>query len=59
VPGLTENEQVRVEMQAFLEALASYPKSFATNPKLTFEQYRSRLIIFHETDRSFTPHQTA
>ena len=40
---MSSNELVRVEMQSFLEALASYPDRFATNPRMTFEQYRSSL----------------
>jgi hypothetical protein len=42
---MPKNDQVRIEMQAFLKALVSYPESFASNPKLTFEQYRSSLIV--------------
>ena len=37
------NELVRVEMQSFLEALASYPERFATDPRISFEQHRSSL----------------
>jgi len=38
------DEQVRVEMRTFLEALASYPQSFAANPRITFEAHRISLI---------------
>jgi len=38
------NEQVLEEMQDFLRALESYPARFASDPTITFEQYRSNLI---------------
>ena len=38
------NEQVRVEMQTFLAALASYPDRFAVNPQVTFEEHRVSLM---------------
>ena len=40
---MSGNEQVRIEMQTFLQALASYPDHFAVNPQITFEQYHSSL----------------
>jgi hypothetical protein len=41
---MAENEQVRVEMETFLEALATYPARFAADPSLTFEECRLRLM---------------
>ena len=38
------NELVRVEMESFLQALESYPQRFASDPHITFEEYRSSLI---------------
>lgn len=40
---MSSNELVKVEMQSFLEALASYPERFATDPRITFEQHRTSL----------------
>jgi hypothetical protein len=37
------NEHVRNEIQAFLEALNSYPDRFARDPQITFEQHRGSL----------------
>lgn len=36
---MSSNEQVRKEMEAFLEAIQSYPARFAANPGLTFEEH--------------------
>lgn len=36
---MSGNEQVRREMQAFLEAIQSYPARYAANPGLTFEEH--------------------
>jgi|HubBroStandDraft_4_1064222.scaffolds.fasta_scaffold1319516_1 hypothetical protein len=38
---LSGNEQVRREIQRFLQALRSYPERFARNPRLTFEEHCS------------------
>ena len=38
------NEQVRVEIQAFLRALDSYPAMFAVNPEISFEEHRASLM---------------
>lgn len=38
------NEMVRVEMESFLQALESYPQRFASDPHITFEEYRSSLM---------------
>jgi len=38
------NEQVRREIQRFMQALRSYPERFARNPRLTFEEYCSGLV---------------
>ena len=40
---MSDNKKVEAEIQSFLEALASYPERFATDPRLTFEQHRSSL----------------
>lgn len=39
------NETVRAEMQTFVEALASYADRFATNPRISFEQHRTSLLL--------------
>ena len=36
---MSGNDQARQEMQAFLEAIQSYPARFAANPGLTFEEH--------------------
>jgi hypothetical protein len=41
---LSGNEQVRREIQSFLQALDSYPDRFARNPGITFEEHRSGLV---------------
>ena len=41
---LSGNEQVRREIQRFLQALRSYPERFARNPRLTFEEHCSGLV---------------
>jgi hypothetical protein len=38
------NEQVLMEVQSFLQALASYPDRFAKEPKLSFEQHLCSLV---------------
>ena len=40
---VTGNDQVRIEIQSFLQALRSYPERFARNPRLTFEEHCSGL----------------
>jgi hypothetical protein len=50
IPGkdlrrMSGNEQARVEMQCFLKALDSYPRSFARNSQLTFDEYRVSLMV--------------
>ena len=40
---MSDNKKVEAEIQSFLDALASYPERFATDPRLTFEQHRSTL----------------
>jgi len=45
------NEQVRKEISSFLQALDSYPKYFARNPLVSFEQHRSSLAEAVERDR--------
>jgi len=40
---MSGNEQVRVEMQTFLQALASYADRVASDPEVTFEEHRVSL----------------
>ena len=47
---LSGNEQVRIEIQRFLQALRSYPERFARNPRLTFEEYCSGLAQTTKAD---------
>jgi hypothetical protein len=47
---LSGNEQVRREIQSFLRALHSYPKRFARNPDITFEEHHSSLLVLIQTD---------
>lgn len=41
---MSGNEQVRVEMQTFLQALASYADRAASDPKVSFEEYYISLM---------------
>ena len=41
---VTGNKHVRVEIQAFLQALDSYPACFAENPTITFEEHRASVM---------------
>jgi hypothetical protein len=41
---MSGNEQVLVEMQTFLLALASYADRVASDPKVTFEEHRVSLL---------------
>lgn len=47
---MSGNEQVRVEIQTFLQALNSYPDRFARNPDITFEEHCSSLSPVAKTD---------
>lgn len=42
------NEQVRTEIQRFLQALDSYPDRFAKDPGVTFEEHCSSLVAVAE-----------
>jgi len=42
---MTGNEQVRVEMQTFLQALASYAERAAHDPRVTFEEHHVSLMV--------------
>jgi hypothetical protein len=42
---MSRNEQVRREIQVFLQAVDSYPDRFAREPEVTFEQHRSGLVM--------------
>ncbi len=39
------NERVRVEMQTFMQALASYADRVASDPEITFEEHHGSLMI--------------
>jgi hypothetical protein len=41
---VSSNEQVRLEIRTFLQALNSYPESFSKHPGITFEKYCSSLV---------------
>jgi hypothetical protein len=41
---LSDNAKVRVEIETFLKALASYADHVAKEPKATFEQYHGSLM---------------
>ncbi len=41
---LSDNAQVRVEMETFLKALASYTEHVSKKPKTTFEEYHGSLM---------------
>ena len=41
---MSGNEQVLVEMQTFLLALASYADRVASDPKVTFEEHHGSLM---------------
>jgi hypothetical protein len=51
---LSANEQVRVEMEIFLQALDSYAESFARNPAITFEEHCASLMSFARVDSPAT-----
>lgn len=41
---MTGNEEVRVEIQTFLQALTSYVDRAASDPEVTFEEYHVSLM---------------
>jgi hypothetical protein len=41
---MSSNDQVRAEIETFLQALASYPDRFAADPRVTFDEYRLSLV---------------
>jgi hypothetical protein len=41
---MSRNECVRVEIQTFLQALASYADRVACDPEITFEEYHGSLM---------------
>jgi hypothetical protein len=49
---LWNDEQVRLEIQTFLLALASYPDRFSKDPKITFEKHCSSLASPAKNDLS-------
>jgi len=48
---LQKNEQVRREIQSFLQALHSYPEHFSKNPDITFEEHHSSLLVLQPESR--------
>ncbi len=42
---MSGNEQVRVEMQTFLQAIASYAERVADDPRITFEEHHVSLMV--------------
>ena len=40
---MSANEQVRREIQVFVQALSTYPERFARNPRMTFAEYCTTL----------------
>jgi len=42
---MSVNEQVRSEIEAFLQALISYPARFEQNPEITFDEHCRALGI--------------
>ncbi len=42
---MTGNEEVRVEIQTFLQALASYADRVAHDPRVTFEEHHVSLMM--------------
>ncbi len=47
---MSGNQQVRNEIQIFLQALHSYPDRFARNPGITFDEYCRSLTPAAKTD---------
>ena len=43
------NEQVRVEIQRYLQALASYPDRFARDPDISFKKYLRSLVAARQS----------
>ena len=41
---LSNDEQVRIEIQTFLLALDSYPDRFSKDPNITFEKHCRNLV---------------
>lgn len=53
------NERVRVEMQTFLQALASYAERAARDPRITFEEHHVSLMIpVRNVSRKTSPRRT-
>jgi hypothetical protein len=42
---MSGNEQVRAEIQTFLQALASYADRVAREPKVTFQEHHGSLML--------------
>ena len=49
---MSRDEQVRSEIQSFLQALDSYPDRFSREPKISFEQHRRSLGLAEVRSRA-------
>jgi hypothetical protein len=56
---MSGNEQVRVEIETFLQALNSYPERFAADPQITFEEHRASLMLPGRTTPASGPRSVA
>jgi hypothetical protein len=43
------NQEVRMEIQRYLQALASYPDRFARDPDISFEEHLYNLVASNRT----------
>ena len=43
--------QVRVEIQRYLQALASYPQRFAQDPEISFEKHLRSVVVARQRTR--------
>ncbi len=55
---MSGNEQVLVEMQTFLQALASYADRVANDPEITFEDYHVSLMMPLRAAATRSPRRT-
>lgn len=56
---MSGNEQVRAEIEVFLQALSSYPARFAADPQITFEEHRASLMLPSRTTPASGPRSVA
>jgi hypothetical protein len=45
------NQEVRIEIQRYLQALASYPDRFARNPEVSFKKHLYNLVASNRTSQ--------